>query len=179
MIKRFIRLLLILTLLMMPLSVSCALAENASTNESPGFGIYLADTGELVISELDMVAYHTGPYFLNAGTDQSIELNRAGIERWNSFVPQHPGPKLAESLYRREFIVKIKDKEIYRGRFWSMFSSASVEGPVIIECMMKLDSTHNRIGIFGGYVTTLSPEKDPRNNPDIMDYLREKGLLKT
>ena len=163
---------------MLPLLNSCALTENATANTSPGFGIYLADTGELVISDADMVAYHTGSYFLNNGRDQSIELNRAGIERWNSFVPQHPGPKMWESLYGREFIVRIGDKEMYHGRFWSMLSSASVEGPVIMESMMKLDSTHNRIGIFSGYVTTLGPEKDPRNNPEIMDYLEEKGLLR-
>ena len=178
MIKRLCQALLLSAVLMLPLLTSCALTKNVSTNESPGFGIYLADTGELVISDLDMIAYHTGPYFLDAGTDQSIELNRAGIERWNSFIPQHPGPKLQESLYRREFIVKIGEKEMYRGVFWSMVSSASVEGPVIMESMMKLDSTHNRIGIFAGYVTSMSPGKDPRNNPEIMDYLREKGLLK-
>jgi hypothetical protein len=115
-----------------------------SCGGKPGdFGIYLADTGENVLSGQDIKAYHS--------SDSSFELNETGIEKWNSFNPYMTAPQLSGTLFKREFIIKIEDREVCRGQFWSGVSSASYSGVVILDALFKLDSTHNKLRIMSGY----------------------------
>ncbi len=153
---------LILTLLL-------AFACLSACNNEPGFGIYLVDSGELVLSE-----HHIKAYYKDSHT---IELNEEGIEKWNSYMTYGGIPKLQETLYQDDFVVKLKGKEIYRGKFYSMVSSLSYSGVVILDALMKLDESHNTIVIDWGYGPVLHTGEDPRNNQEVFDYLENKGLL--
>ena len=154
---------LILTLL---LTFTCL---SACDNE-PGFGIYLVGSGELVLSD-----QHIEAYYWNSHT---IELNGGGIEKWNSYMTDGGMPKLQDTLYQNEFVLKVKGEEIYRGEFYSFASSGSYYGIVILETLFKLDESKNTIVIQYGY-PRYPPDygEDPRNNQKVFDYLESKGLL--
>ena len=99
------------------------------------FGIYLAETGDLLLSDEDMAAYVRATH--------KIELNASGIKKWNSYIAYNnsydpPIPTLSGGLYQKEFAVRIDDTEYYRGKFWSIVSSASCSGVVILDVAMPL-----------------------------------------
>lgn len=125
----------LLIAVMLPIA-AVACSHNETTPSS--FGIYLADTGELVISDEHIESY-------NASTHE-IALNEAGIEKWNSYITGTP-PTLAQSLFSKEFSVKVNDLEMYRGKFWSIASSIVEDGVTIQEALFELDSGNNTISI--------------------------------
>lgn len=111
-------------------------------NRESVLGIYLADTGELVLSDQEISAYRDGAF----------ELTEQGVTKWNSFhVTGADIPSLAASLYQRDFVMKIDEREICRGKFWSNLSSASYSGMVILDAVMPLDSSRNVLQIRSGY----------------------------
>jgi len=142
--------------------VSCGRGEEA------GFGIFLADSGELVLSEQHIEVYHKSTH--------EIELNEEGIEKWNSYMTYETIPKLDEGLYGQEFVVRIEGREAYRGRFSSIAVSVIQQGITIQDTLFKLDSEHNSIRIVIEW-PPYTAEEDPRNDPDIFSFLEEKGLL--
>ncbi|MDD5093248.1 MAG: hypothetical protein PHV74_02570 [Dehalococcoidia bacterium] len=136
-----------------------------------GLGIFLVTNDEMVLSEQHVKAYHPETH--------EIELNSEGIEKWNSYMTYSTIPKLNQTLYGKDFVVKVKGEEIYRGKFWSMLSSASCPGIVILDALFKLDDTHNTIQIQFGYAIPQSGnDEDPRNNPKVLNFFEERGLLK-
>ena len=141
--------------------------------ESVGFGIFLLENDELVLSDKHIKAYDKNTH--------EIELNEDGVQKWNSYVLYDesfdpPIPKLGGKLYTKDFVVKIRGKEIYQGKFLSYFSSTSYEGVVILD---TLGSSNGKISIDFGYpVSSNNDKEDPRNNVEIMDYLKKQALLK-
>lgn len=123
-------------LLLMLFLFSCEAGEES-------FGIYLADSGELVLSEVHIKSYHSA--------ENKFELNEQGIERWNSFINYQDVPKLEDSLFSREFMIKIEGKEICRGKFWSNLSSTLCPETVIADAFFKLDREHCTLTIHSGY----------------------------
>lgn len=74
-------------------------------------------------------------------------------------------PKLNDTLFNREFVMKIEGKELCRGKFWSWASSTLVSGITITETLFKLDAEHNLLwiraeypGIEGGLAASISAE---------------------
>ncbi|MCX5657420.1 MAG: hypothetical protein NTZ48_04250, partial [Candidatus Omnitrophica bacterium] len=85
------------------------------------------------------------------------------------------------SLYKKDFVVRIGEKEMYRGKFWSLVSSASFNGVVILDSVLPLNNGNNSITINCGYPSPSfgSPKtSDPRNNPKILEFFKNKKLLK-
>ncbi len=178
--KRLIASQLLLVLLLSSNILSCSLTTDITDNE-PGFGIYLLDTGELVLSDNHINAYYRDAYLYEniEETTHAIELNEEGIERWNSYNYHEEIPKLKDSLYGRNFVLKIEGEEIYRGEFYSMVSSASYDRIVILDAIVELNKEHNRIYINNGYPNSaFASGEDPRNNQAVLEYLNKKGLLK-
>jgi len=105
------------------------------------FAIILADTGEILLTESDIAAYHS---------DGTLDLNENGIKKWNTHLT-YPGKVPNGVLYSREFIIRIGAKEICRGKFWSNVSSASVDGIVILDSLFKLDDENHTIKIQATY----------------------------
>ena len=96
--------------------------SSATQTTSPTFGIYLVDTRDLLLSDQDIAAYVRATH--------EIKLNQSGIAKWNSHIVYNhsfdpPIPLLEGGLYQRDFAVRIDDKEIYRGKFWSAVSLQS------------------------------------------------------
>ena len=86
---------------------------------------------------------------------------------------------MSGGLYQKEFVVRIDDTEYYRGKFWSIVSSASCSGVVILDTVMPCDSIHNTIQIQYGYPVRLGNSKDdPRNNEEIFGFFAKLGKLK-
>ncbi len=135
MLSRIFGIIVALTLLSGIISCNLESKEN--------FGIYLADTGELVLSERHVAAYQPD--------DNTFELNIDGIKQWNSYMVYTDIPKLNDTLFNREFIIKIEGKEICSGKFWSLVSSTLVSGITITETLFKLDGEHNLLWIRATY----------------------------
>jgi hypothetical protein len=83
--------------------------------------------------------------------DHSLELNYKGIEKWNSFHTYPAEPKLARSLYQCDFTLKIDTQEVCRGKFYSMASSTTYDGLVILESFFKLNDNQREASIDFGY----------------------------
>jgi len=140
------------------------------TETKAGFGIYLEETGELVLAD-----YHIAIYDWE---NHTLTLNKRGIDRWNSFHTYSDIPKLHQTLYQKDFIVKVKNEEIYRGRFYSLLSSMSYDGIVILDAVLKLDETRNTIQIDFGYPGSgFGTGDDPRGDARIFNYLEKAGLI--
>lgn len=138
------------------------------------FGIYLTETEELLLSDQDIAAY--------VQASHKIQLNASGIEKWNAHVAydssfEPPAPVLTGGLYQKEFAVRIDDKEYYRGKFWSIVSSWSYDGVVILDAAMPCDSNHSTLRIQNGYPSPTT-KNDPRSNPEIFDFFSKRGKLK-
>lgn len=83
--KRTNLLLITLILSSVFIPISCG------SGQTDDFGIYLADTGKIVLSGQDVKAYHS--------TYSIFELNESGIEKWNSFQTYSTIPKLDGTLF--------------------------------------------------------------------------------
>jgi hypothetical protein len=112
-------------------------------NRPVDFGIYLADTGELVLSQEHIKAYY--------GAEHAFELNEKGMSKWNSYHTYTDIPKLSQTLYQRDFILKLEGEEICRGKFYSLASSASYSGIAIIDSLFKADNEYNKIWLISDY----------------------------
>ncbi len=135
------------------------------------FGIFLIETGELVLSGEHIEAYHVEAH--------EIELNKQGIEKWNSYMTYETIPRLYQTLNSKDFVVKVGNDEVYRGKFLSMVSSTIPDGIIIVDSLFKLDDTHNTIQIELGYIEPQSEDnKDPRNNTKVLNFFKGRGLLK-
>ena len=142
----------------------------ACDNSTDGFGIFLKETGELVISDKHIKAYHANTH--------EIELNEEGISKWNSYMTYETIPQLVQTLYNQEFVLKVDGEEMYRGKFWSMASSAIPDSIVIEETLFKLEDNKNTIQIKYGYpIPDNSYTEDIINNPKVLRFFEKKGLL--
>lgn len=150
------------------LSIIAFLTAGCDGGEEVGFGIFLVDSGELVLSEQHIKVYHKDTH--------EIELNEEGIEKWNSYLPYETIPKLG-GLFAKDFLITIEGTEVYRGKFYSMASSVYYPGVIILDTLFALDSKNNTIRIEFVYLGPSSPEEDPRNSSDVIIFFQEQGLL--
>jgi hypothetical protein len=135
-----------------------------SAGQSADFTISLAATGEVILSEDDIVNFHTD--------NSTLELNAAGIQKWNSHLTYSDIPKLNQSLFEQDFILKIKDQEICQGKFFSWASSSGYAGVKICESLFKLDSSHNLIWFTAGFGG--SETLDPTISSEISNYFTQR-----
>ena len=138
---------LLAILLLVPALASCrAVAPTSSpttTAPASAFALVLADTGEVLLTDSDVSEYHSD--------NHTLALNASGIERWNAHMT-YPGiPKLADTLYQREFVIRVDGKDLCRGKFWSGVSSQSIDGIVIMDALFRLSSDRNVIWIQSEY----------------------------
>ena len=160
--KSFHLLITVLFTILLNLS-SCTLDDEVK------FGIYLVQNGELVLSDRHIEKYRWDTH--------TIELNDEGILQWNSFITYKDIPKLADTLFKKDFTMKVHDKEVYSGKFYSMLSSSSYDGVIILDAITKLDRKRNTVEIDYGYGPEINSPDDPRNNLDLYDCLKEANLL--
>jgi len=155
--KKFVILLIIFVIGIFSASVWLILSYQLKNSE--GFEIYLVNTGELVISNEDIISYNKSSH--------EIKLNGEGIIKVKNL-----------DLYKKSFVIKINGKEIYNGSFWSSISSMSFSGVVIIDVITIQHDSSDIIRIETGYPgSDFFKGSDPRNNQEILVYFREAGKL--
>ena len=125
------------------------------TPSEEGFDIYLLESDELVISDLEIISYNK--------TSHKIILTDVGVEKIKD---------LQVPLNGTSFVIKVEGEEIYRGAFWSPISSLIYHG-VVIETVV----TNNSVKIEAGYPSSHFQGKDPRANPKMFDYLNRVGKM--
>jgi len=122
------------------------------------FGIYTysyLENNELVISDNDIIWYKK--------TSHEIKLTEEGVEKVRS---------VGWAVYGIPFTVKLDNRVIYTGRFWTIVSSVAPSG-VIIDTPIE----NNIIKIDTGFPT---PDfVDPRNDNEIFDHFQKIGKLIT
>ena len=136
------------------------LLSGCSLEPGSELGIYLTDTGELVLCESDISSFDSEHMFL--------ELNKNGIKRWNSFAPTGIAPKLADTLHARDFVFKLEGEELFEGKFWSLASSQMHVGPVIEGSLFEMNEAGNRLFIKYGCPPTMA------DDPGMLETVKEK-----
>jgi len=140
------------------------------TGEAGDFGIYLVDTGELVLSDRDIQTYRQDRH--------TFALTTQGIKHWNSFFPNSGRSLSDDKLNSKGFVVKLNGQEMYTGTFCSFLSSYLYPG-VSIMTMPLTYGSFNEISIdYHDLSEDSSVTADPRNNPAIMSYLEKRCLLR-
>ncbi|HUW45112.1 MAG TPA: GLUG motif-containing protein [Dehalococcoidia bacterium] len=146
--------------------------KSTSQNQQPqedNFVISLTDSGEIVLSEHEIQAYHND--------DNAFILNENGIKKWNSFLTYQTVPKLADSLFSREFVLKIEGQEICKGEFWSYASSTSFSGVVILDSLFKLDTEHNILWIKS-FSMNSNTSLDAAISLELISFFEKRNLQK-
>jgi len=119
--RKFTLILVSLTILIV------ALGYTSCSTKNPGFAIYLADTGEVLLKDSDIEAF--------LSTENAFILNDGGVKSWNSFATSTGSANIV--LYNRDFVMKIGDEEICRGKIWALFSSFMPEGITLTGFIFK------------------------------------------
>jgi hypothetical protein len=119
-----------------------------------GFGIYLLENDELVISDKEIISYNK--------TSHEIKLKEEGVKKIKA---------LRVPVSGRPFVIKLNCKEIYNGAFWSPISSKSYSGIVILieDNSVKIENGYPSSEFFKGI--------DPRNNSEIFSYFQKVEKL--
>jgi hypothetical protein len=150
----------------------CLIACTHRNADYSSFGIYLVEDGSLLLSEEDIDTY--------IRAEHKLVLNQQGMMKWNSHISYNPNqtppiPVLGGSLYQKEFTVRLDNDVMYAGKFWSMVSSLSYNGIVILDAIIACDSAHKWITIENGYASQMPT--DLRENSKIFDFFNSKGKL--
>lgn len=156
--------------LLLLISFCSTVQLSCDSHSEADFKIILVDSGELVISE-----HHVKTFSPN---EAILELNEEGIKHWNSFIPYQQVPKLADSLFSRDFIIVIEGREIGSGKFWSALSSESYPGLIILESINKLDNENNRIYIQWDYPVSTSNTEYTELIAEITRYFEKHNMLR-
>jgi hypothetical protein len=146
--------------------------KSTSQNQQPqedNFVISLTDSGEIVLSEHEIQAYHND--------DNAFILNENGIKKWNSFLTYQTVSKLADSLFSREFVLKIEGQEICKGEFWSYASSTFYSGVVILDSLFKLDTEHNTLWIKS-FSMNSNTSLDAAISSELISFFERRNLQK-
>ena len=115
-----------------------------------------------IISSDDIVSYDK--------TSHTLELTRAASRRLQQSFPT---PVKVNGI---PFVVCVGDERIYTGAFWTLLSSLSYNGVVILQ---PLNSTATTIQITLGYPgSDAFTGIDPRADPRIMKALEQSKKVK-
>lgn len=130
---------------------------NQFGNSDEEFGIYLLDD-ELIISGNDILSYNK--------TSHVIKLSQEGVDRLMNF-----------ELVREPFEVRIGNRVIYNGSFWSFVLSSTSSSAVIIDVLLVQDGSTSFLRIDPCYPLQLCEGQDMRSDPEIFEYFQRNGKL--
>jgi hypothetical protein len=155
--KRVFTALAVIVVVIILLTTIWFIFDYMSKASSGRFGTFLSETGELVISDNDIVWYNKSSH--------EIKLTEEGAKKIGSLkVPVEGIP----------FVVRLNGRDVYNGSFWVMYSSLSYSGIVIDVVMIK----DNTIKIECGYPSPGFFEgADLRDNSEVLNYFQKIGKL--
>lgn len=125
--------------------------------KTEGFGIFLIENDELVISEKEIVVYN--------GSSHEIKLTEEGTKRIEDLSPRL-------LLDGTRFVLRIKGEDIYQGWFWSPISSLPCS-EVVIQTLVR----DNTLQIEAGYPHSYFQGEDPRSNSQVFNYFASIAKL--
>ncbi len=126
------------------------------------FEISVPETGDILISEGDVISYDD--------ITHTFKLTDDAVKRLESLN----GTQGLGNLYQKEFIVKLNDKELYRGKFWSNLSSLTPSGVFMSDPMFAHVNNEIRISVF----SFAEPQvKNILDNLDLSQYFEKQGKL--
>jgi hypothetical protein len=124
-----------------------------------GFGIYLSENNELVLSDKDIVFYNR--------TSHQIKINGEGMNRTRNL-----------DLYHRSFVVKLNGVDMYNGSFWSDIDSMPYSGVAIMDILAVQHGLTDTVRIEPCYPSVMFCKGvDLRDNSEIFDYFQSIGKL--
>jgi len=146
-------------LLAMVVVIISWLILSAQVQGEKGFGIYLSENNELILSDKDIVFYNR--------TSHQIKVNEEGINRIRNL-----------DLYHKSFTVKLNGREMYNGSFWSDIDSMSHSSVVMVDILAIQHGQTDTIRIEPCYPSIMFCEGvDPRGNAEIFNYFKSVGKL--
>jgi len=155
--------------------VQCGDDEDRGTNADGGeFGIFLT-RDDVPPTQLIAMSH------IEAAADPILSIDdiAAYVREEHGMVLSASGRSKLDSLQvpvkGRSFLVCVDGQVRYAGAFWTMISSASFDGPVIVLPAMN-DTVRIEIG-YPGRVEGREYE-DPRDEPDVMAALAGAGKLR-
>jgi len=121
------------------------------------FGIHLLSSGDLVISDGDIVSYNRTSY--------EMVLEETGVARIRELgrIP----------VNGTGFVVMVDGHAVYTGAFWTPISSIGYDGVVL---MIEIP-VQNALKFELGYPGRFSGISDPRDDARIADVFRSLGKL--
>jgi hypothetical protein len=139
------------------------------------FQITLKTTGEVVLDDTHLELYEVD------SLKHILHFNTAGLQIIRSYIKwdstQNPPTPNIKELYLKDFTAKFEGKELYSGKFFSLISSMSYNGFVILD-MLLITST-NFLTIEMGYPSSgFYQGSDVRNNSALFNYLTSLGKFK-
>ncbi len=140
-----------------PLAMDQIGPRHSQEAKEVGFGIYLVSSGELVISDDDIVSYNE--------TSHQIVLEETGITRIKQLgmIP----------VNGTGFVVMAGEQPIYTGAFWTPISSIDYHGVVVVIEVPVRDTVTFELGYPGSFPDST----DPRDDPRIFNVFRSLGKL--
>ena len=128
-----------------------------------GFGVYLSEDNDLVISDKDIMFYNW--------TSHHIRLNGEGIDRVK-------GMGFFDKLYHKSFVVMLNGREMYNGSFWSDMDSMSYSGVAIMDILAVQNNMTNTLRVEPCYPSVqFCKGVDPRDHSEIFEYFKGIGKL--
>jgi hypothetical protein len=152
--------------LLLLLCLTPSLTTSAAVETNPANGLLWADdSGEILFTAAGIVRFDW--------ERQVFELQRERALDLMAYLVPH-------RHLQREFSVRDSSGEIYSGRFFSLASSQTYDGPTILTGKITgMDETPPLFAIQGGYPGNIGPGAKRRFNRRLHDDLEKAGLLKT
>ena len=152
--------------------------ETVSSTQNEGFAIYLTK-GNIPPSQMEALSHVDLVDQPVIGLDDIVSYNSTN----HQITITENGMKNITSLQvptsGKSFLVCVNKSPIYWGAFWTPISSQSFNG-VTIEIPLLSGQATRTISINLGYpAASFYRGKDPRNNPVVLDSLRQAGKLIT
>ena len=147
----------------------CFLSNACHPTQTPQFALYLADTGELAISEVDIQSYESATH--------TIKLNDSGIARVNSLDTPAGRVYPPSGIFAHDFVMKIRGQEVCRGHFNSALSSMLFTGVTIVGLGLPMSDEYNQLWITAEYPDGYAGNTYPYLYAQLNDIFRQLELL--
>ncbi|MDD4352427.1 MAG: hypothetical protein PHU71_05665 [Candidatus Gracilibacteria bacterium] len=161
----------VFALIFLTLFAGCSLntqtTSDTNDNQDTRFAVYLADTNSMLFSDEDLSSYEP--------STQTFTFNSEGAKKMKSY---QSSLQIDSGLYEKPFVVKLGNEEIYRGKFWSSFSSLSESGIVMTDVAM-IGPDYNILTVDGGYPSAFGTDNDKKiNDPRIIEHFKNINKIK-
>ena len=159
-------------------STTTSTTETIPSTQNEGFAIYLTK-GDIPPSQMEALSHVDIANKPVIGLDDIVSYNSTNhkITLTENGIKNITGLRVPTT--GKSFLVCVNKSPVYWGAFWTPISSQSFSG-ITIEIPLLSGQEANTISINLGYpAQSFYNGEDPRNNPVVIDSLRQTGKLIT